>query len=41
MQNKENIIKSYEHQKEQYGKIGVDTDEILKRLDEIMISVHC
>ena len=41
MQNKENIIKSYELAKEQYGKIGVDTDEILKRLDEIMISVHC
>ena len=41
MQNKENIIKSYGLAKEQYGKIGVDTDEILKRLDEIMISVHC
>ena len=41
MRNKENIIKSYELAKEQYKQIGIDTDEVLKKLDEILVSVHC
>lgn len=31
----------YEHAKETYAKIGIDTEEILKKLAELPISLHC
>lgn len=39
--NKENILRAYDHAKEQYAALGVDTDAALKRLDKIQISLHC
>lgn len=36
-----NITKSYEVAKDKYAKIGVDVEEVLKRLNEIKISVNC
>ena len=35
------IEKKYELAKEQYLELGVDTDQALKRLKEIAISIHC
>ena len=32
------ILKSYATAKEIYASIGVDTDEVLKKMDEIRIS---
>ncbi len=37
----ENINKAYELAKEMYKGIGVDTDEAIKKLSEIPISLHC
>ena len=31
----------YEHAKETYAKIGIDTEEVLKKLAELPISLHC
>ena len=31
----------YEHAKETYAKIGIDTEEVLKKLAELPISIHC
>lgn len=36
-----NTQKAYELAKEQYAKIGVDTDAVLKKLSDIKISMHC
>ena len=36
-----NIESAYELASERYAAIGVDTQSILKRLDEIPISIHC
>lgn len=33
--------KAYEIAKEQYASIGVDTEEVLKKLDTTQISLHC
>ena len=38
---KEVIKKSYQFAKEQYAAYGVDTDEVVKELDSINISLHC
>lgn len=35
------VKKRYEEAKKIYAKIGIDTDEALKRLNEISISIHC
>jgi L-rhamnose isomerase len=35
------IEKSYELAKEQYAGLGVDTDKVIKQLDNINISLHC
>ncbi len=35
------IIKAYEAAKERYAQIGVDTDEALKKLQHISLSLHC
>ena len=39
--NKEQIRKSYQLAKEQYAELGVDTDKVLKQMDEVVISLHC
>ncbi|MCX6261626.1 MAG: L-rhamnose isomerase [Bacteroidia bacterium] len=39
--NKELIKKSYQLAKEQYAELGVDTDKVLKALDDVVISLHC
>ncbi len=36
-----NIARNYEIAKELYGKMGVDTDAVLKKLAQVPISVHC
>jgi L-rhamnose isomerase len=38
---KEKILQAYDHAKEQYAALGVDTDEALKKLDQVNISLHC
>ena len=35
------IRQSYATAKEIYGSFGVDTDEVLKKMDELRISIHC
>jgi L-rhamnose isomerase len=37
----EQISASYELAKQQYGDLGVNTDEALKRMEEVVISLHC
>jgi len=39
--DKGNVLRAYEYAKEQYAHLGVDTDEALKKLDQIKISLHC
>ncbi len=38
---KENVLQAYQNAKEQYAALGVNTDEALKKLDEVKISLHC
>jgi L-rhamnose isomerase len=37
----EGIEAAYDHAKERYGEMGVDTDGVLQKLDEVPISIHC
>jgi len=37
----EKILLDYERAKEVYSQFGVDTDEVLKKMKEIKISLHC
>jgi L-rhamnose isomerase len=39
--NRELIKKSYQLAKEQYAELGVDTDHVLKQMDDVVISLHC
>lgn len=41
MVNKEIIKKTYLLAKEQYAALGVDTDAVLKKMEEVVISLHC
>jgi L-rhamnose isomerase len=41
MANQDQIIRNYEVAKERYAEIGVNTDEALKKLQDMKISVHC
>jgi L-rhamnose isomerase len=38
---KESIEKAYQLAKEQYAAYGIDTDAVLKKMDEVVISLHC
>jgi L-rhamnose isomerase len=38
---KELIEKAYQLAKEQYAELGVDTDAVIKGMDELVISLHC
>ncbi|HHW47293.1 MAG TPA: L-rhamnose isomerase [Clostridiaceae bacterium] len=39
--NEESVNKAYEQAKEVYKGFGVNTDDVLKKMDEIQISLHC
>ncbi len=41
MANKELITKAYEIAKEQYAALGVDTDAVVKKMEQVVISLHC
>ncbi|HLO59128.1 MAG TPA: L-rhamnose isomerase [Bacteroidales bacterium] len=38
---KQTIEQAYSHAKDQYAELGINTDEALKKLDDIKISLHC
>ena len=35
------IDRAYQLAKQQYGELGVDTEEVLSRLKDFAISIHC
>jgi len=39
--DKGQILQAYEYAQEQYAGLGVNTDEAIKKLDQIKISLHC
>jgi L-rhamnose isomerase len=39
--DKGKILKAYEYAKEQYAQVGVNTDDAIKKLDQLKISLHC
>ncbi len=39
--DKGQILQAYEYAREQYASLGVNTDEAIKTLDQIKISLHC
>jgi L-rhamnose isomerase len=41
MANKDLVKKAYEVAKEQYASIGVDTEKVLKDMENVVISLHC
>lgn len=41
MASEEMIRKAYELAKEQYAGLGVDTDQAIKNMDNVVISLHC
>jgi len=41
MNKTENIQKAFEIAKEQYAELGVDTDKVLKTMEDVNISLHC
>jgi len=41
MKTEEIIQKAYDLAKAQYAAIGIDTDEVLKKMNDVVISLHC
>lgn len=41
MINKARIEKAYQLAKEEYAELGVDTDKVLQKMREVVISLHC
>ncbi|MDP2886474.1 MAG: L-rhamnose isomerase [Ignavibacteria bacterium] len=41
MSNEYNIRKSYELARERYATLGIDTEEVIKTLSQISLSLHC
>lgn len=41
MKKKESLLKAYELAKEQYAELGVNTDEAIEKMKEVVISLHC
>lgn len=41
MKNIELVKKVYELAKEQYAELGINTDEVLKKMKDVVISLHC
>ena len=38
---KDVIVKTYQLAKQQYAELGIDTTEVLEKMDDIVISLHC
>lgn len=38
---KEFVEKAYDLARQEYAALGVDTDAVLKKLDDVVISLHC
>ena len=41
MMNKDRIEKAYQLAKEEYAALGINTDEVLKKMNDVAISLHC
>ena len=41
MKNEEAIVTGYNYARDTYAALGVDTDEALRKLDQVKISLHC
>jgi L-rhamnose isomerase len=41
MNKKDLILKAYEIARKQYANMGIDTDRVLARMDEVTLSLHC
>lgn len=39
--NKQRIQQAYQLAKEEYAELGINTDEVLERMKEVVISLHC
>jgi len=39
--DKGTVLQAYEHAREQYAHLGVNTDEAIKKMDQVKISLHC
>ena len=39
--NKQRIQQAYQLAKEQYAELGINTDEVLEKMKEVVISLHC
>ncbi len=39
--NKDQVLKAYELARQEYAELGINTDEALKKLDDVVISLHC
>lgn len=39
--NKERIEKAYELARQEYAELGVDTDQALSKLNDVVVSLHC
>jgi L-rhamnose isomerase len=39
--NKDRIEKAYDLAREEYRQLGIDTDAVLQRMNEVVISLHC
>ena len=39
--NKDRIIHAYQLAREDYAELGVNTDDVLQRMSEVVISLHC
>ena len=37
----ENVNQVYEYAKDSYALYGVDTDDVLNKIDDIQVSIHC
>ncbi|MCF8352734.1 MAG: L-rhamnose isomerase, partial [Bacteroidales bacterium] len=41
MSNTDKIKNAYIEAKERYAELGVNTDEVIKQMDKVAISMHC
>ena len=41
MKDKKNIELAYEYAKKQYADLGVDTEDAIKKMEHVKISLHC
>ncbi len=41
MKNQKTVEQAYQQAKEMYAELGINTDEVLKKLNDVKISLHC